>query len=94
MLILTRKLGQVIVIGDDEIAITVLSKDIHSDEISLGIRAPKEIYIRRGERKCKDQRIVSSPASAGVVIGVESLGSCGSENGIAIGVKALKNISL
>lgn len=46
MLVLTRKLGETIVIGDD---IVVKVVDIHGKQIRLGIEAPKEITIFRGE---------------------------------------------
>lgn len=46
MLALTRKVGERIVIGDN-IVLTVV--DIKGDSIRLGIEAPKEIKIYRGE---------------------------------------------
>lgn len=46
MLVLTRKLNESIKIGDD-IEITILS--ISSDQIKIGIHAPKEIDIYRKE---------------------------------------------
>ncbi|MGD6804722.1 carbon storage regulator CsrA [Rossellomorea aquimaris] len=46
MLVLTRKTGEAIKIGDD-IEITVLS--IKGDQIKLGIEAPKNIDIHRKE---------------------------------------------
>ncbi len=46
MLVLTRKLGETIVI-DDNIVIKVI--DIHGKQIRLGIEAPMEIGIYRGE---------------------------------------------
>ncbi|MFQ5648472.1 MAG: carbon storage regulator CsrA [bacterium] len=46
MLVLTRKLGETIVIGDDIIIKVV---DIHGKQIRLGIEAPTEISIFRGE---------------------------------------------
>lgn len=46
MLVLTRKLGETIVI-DDNIIIKVV--DIHGKQIRLGIEAPTEITIFRGE---------------------------------------------
>jgi len=46
MLVLTRKKGQSIIIGDDiEISIT----DIQGDQIKLGINAPKNVTIHRKE---------------------------------------------
>ena len=46
MLVLTRKLGETIVIGED---IVIKVVDIHGKQIRLGIEAPKEISIFRGE---------------------------------------------
>jgi carbon storage regulator len=46
MLVLTRKLGETIVIGDD---IVIKVVDIHGKQIRLGIEAPTEISIFRGE---------------------------------------------
>jgi carbon storage regulator len=46
MLILTRRLGESVVIGD-EITVTVL--DIRGSQIRLGISAPKEITVHREE---------------------------------------------
>jgi carbon storage regulator len=46
MLVLTRKTGEVIQIGDD-IEITVLS--VKGDQIKLGINAPKNVEIHRKE---------------------------------------------
>ncbi len=46
MLVLTRRLGETIVIGDD---ITIKIVDIHGKQIRIGIEAPKEISVYRGE---------------------------------------------
>jgi carbon storage regulator len=46
MLVLTRKTGEAIQIGDD-IEITVLS--VQGDQIKLGINAPKNVEIHRKE---------------------------------------------
>ncbi len=46
MLVLTRKLGETIVIGDN---IVIKVVDIHGKQIRLGIEAPTEISIFRGE---------------------------------------------
>lgn len=46
MLVLTRKLNQSIMIGDD-IELTILS--IEGEQIKLGINAPKNIDIHRKE---------------------------------------------
>ena len=46
MLVLTRKLGESIVIGDN-IRITVV--EIHGKQVRLGIEAPREVSVHRGE---------------------------------------------
>ena len=46
MLVLTRKLGEKILIGDD-IVITVL--DVRGDSIRIGIDAPRGVKIQRDE---------------------------------------------
>ena len=66
MLILTRRLGESIVIGDN-IKITVV--DINNQQIKLGIDAPKHITINREEvaKKVKEENQLSSNS---VIIGV------------------------
>jgi carbon storage regulator len=46
VLVLTRKLGESIVIGDS-IRVTVV--EIHGKQVRLGIEAPKEVAVHRGE---------------------------------------------
>ena len=46
MLVLTRKVGESIIIGDN-IEITVI--EAKGDQIKLGIKAPKEVDIHRKE---------------------------------------------
>ena len=46
MLILTRKMGEQIIIGDD---ITVTLLEVNGTQVRLGIEAPKEISIYRKE---------------------------------------------
>jgi len=59
MLILTRRLGESIII-DNNIKITVI--DINKQQIKLGIDAPKYITINREEiaKKVKDENLLSS----------------------------------
>jgi len=47
MLILTRKIHQTIVIGDNEIRVTVLG--VNGDQVRIGIEAPKDIPVHRQE---------------------------------------------
>ena len=47
MLVLTRRLGESIIIGDGIAEITVLR--VNGDRIRLGIQAPKEVRVMRKE---------------------------------------------
>lgn len=46
MLILTRKLGESIVIGDD---IKLVILDIKGQQVRIGVQAPKNVSVHRGE---------------------------------------------
>lgn len=46
MLILTRKIGESLLIGD-EVEITVLS--VRGSQVKLGVKAPKDIAVHREE---------------------------------------------
>ena len=61
MLVLTRKNHEEIVIGDD-ITVTVL--EIRGNTVKLGLTAPREVSIRRGELPVTPQ----APAAAGVSV--------------------------
>jgi len=62
MLILTRKLGEKINIGDD---ITVTLLEIKGAQVKLGIDAPKSIGIHRNEiyEKIREENLNSSNIS-------------------------------
>ena len=50
MLVLTRRLGQSILIGEDiEIKVLSFSEFLNKDQIKIGIEAPKHIKILRSE---------------------------------------------
>ena len=63
MLILTRKVGETLVIGD-EVEVTVLS--MKGNQIRLGVKAPKEVAVHREEiaRKLHNSRDNEISASA------------------------------
>lgn len=46
MLILTRKVGESLLIGDD-VSVTILN--IRGNQIKVGIKAPKEVSVHREE---------------------------------------------
>ena len=56
MLLLTRKIGEEIVIGHDpEVTVTVIEIDFSRQRVRLGITAPREVPIDRREvRDSKD----------------------------------------
>jgi len=63
MLILTRKLGERITIGDD---ITITLLEIKGSQVKLGIEAPQSISIHRQEiyEKIRKENLNSSEVSA------------------------------
>ena len=52
MLVLTRRINERIIIGDD-ITVTVL--EVHGDQVRLGIDAPREVKVFREEVLKRDQ---------------------------------------
>jgi carbon storage regulator len=46
MLVLTRKVGQSIVIGDN---IEVVVLEVRGEQVRIGIRAPKDVTVHRKE---------------------------------------------
>jgi carbon storage regulator len=62
MLVLTRKLSQSIMIGDD-IEVSVLS--ISGDKVRIGIQAPREIPVFRNEvyREIREQRMAAGSSA-------------------------------
>lgn len=68
MLVLTRKQGEKILIGDD-IVITVL--DVRGDSIRIGVDAPRGVRIQRDEvlRAVTEANIAASLAASVVIQG-------------------------
>ncbi len=67
MLILTRRVGETVVIGDD-VDVTVLG--IKGNQVRLGVKAPKEIAVHREEiylRICREQNADGHLKIAGAV---------------------------
>jgi carbon storage regulator len=66
MLVLSRKLGEEVVIGDN-IRITVVA--IHGNRVRLGITAPVSIPVRREEVSChSDRRAAAVPTGQPVAL--------------------------
>ncbi|MCY4477224.1 MAG: carbon storage regulator CsrA [Gammaproteobacteria bacterium] len=59
MLILTRRSGEAVIVGDN-VRIAVL--DIRGNQVRLGVEAPREVTVHREEVY---QRIVEEKGSAG-----------------------------
>lgn len=64
MLVLSRKVGEVIWIGDD---VSVMVVDVRGDKVRLGISAPRDVDVHREEivRKIEDERSWIAVATAG-----------------------------
>ncbi|WP_288065054.1 carbon storage regulator CsrA [Rodentibacter caecimuris] len=60
MLILTRKVGESVLIGDD-ISITVLS--VRGNQVKLGVQAPKEVSVHREEIYQQIKKKLDEPSS-------------------------------
>lgn len=74
MLILTRRVGETLMIGD-EVAVTVLG--VKGNQVRIGVNAPKEVAVHREEiyaRIRKEQEEEASGDSA------PRLKSCAAEN--------------
>lgn len=70
MLILTRRVGESVVIGNDEITITVLG--VKGNQVRVGITAPKNIMVNREEiyeRIKREQQIEKQAAVAAATTG-------------------------
>lgn len=64
MLVLTRKEGEQILVGDN-VVITV--NRIAGNRVAIGIEAPREVSIVRGELEAQEQtpRVAKSPKAVG-----------------------------
>lgn len=66
MLVLTRRAGESIVIGDD---VRVVVLDVRGDTVRLGIEAPRSVQVHRAEVYAEVQAANAAAASAGTDLG-------------------------
>lgn len=49
MLMLSRKAGETIVLGEGVDEVTIVVSKIRGHQVAIGVKAPKSINVRRGE---------------------------------------------
>lgn len=74
MLVLSRKEGEKLVIGDN---ITLVVSRISGNRVTLGIEAPADVKIFRGElteREAQQPRLVPMRRAASITIDLDEMG--------------------
>lgn len=87
MLVLTRKPGQTIRVGDD---VEIVVVEVRGDQVRLGIRAPRDVSIVRGEILEEIQRENRAAAEAGADE-LDALGELAAATEAVPGEKAQKD---
>ena len=68
MLVLSRKEGERLVIGDD---ITIVVSKVNGNRVSIGIEAPRDVRIVRDELRVKDEKAAATAVkSASSAVGL------------------------
>ncbi|MEX2174521.1 MAG: carbon storage regulator [Pirellulaceae bacterium] len=64
MLVLSRKVGEKLIIGDN---ITVVINRVAGNRVTIGIEAPDDVRVIRGELKptVEEFRVMAEPVAAG-----------------------------
>ncbi|OGT49088.1 MAG: carbon storage regulator [Gammaproteobacteria bacterium RIFCSPHIGHO2_12_FULL_41_15] len=72
MLVLTRSIGEKLIIGDGEIKLTVL--DIRGSQVRIGIEAPRTVAVHREEifTKINETKTEKSEATEEKVVETEA----------------------